>query len=254
MLVDSHSGWPDTLFLPNAASGNVPKGLTYDIAKIAKPKKFRTDLGTVFKSETFEKFCKENFIEHIIYPVRDHRENGSVERKIRTINERLRTDKGKTSKQVAFKYTICTKNGKEARWKGKYNTSKSKMIERCLLHPDPRNAIEPKDFSEEAVSNILVRESKRNKIEGAFKKVKGRIVSEFNTTITVLPKTIKCTVYSKRDVNADVNMPLSSKSAKSNKVASGEKNKIETKADRCKKKRTAADLEMGFSPIHWSNQ
>ena len=63
----------------------------------------------------------------------------------------------------------------------------------------------------------------------------------------MLPKIVKCTVYSKRDVNADVNMPLSSKSTISNKVASGEKNKIETKADRCKKKRTAADLEMGFS-------
>ena len=99
MLVDKHSGWPDTKILSNAASENVPKVLAYDLAKNAIPKKIRTDLGTVFKSEKFEEFCKENFIEHIVYPVRDHRGNGNVERKIRTINERLRTDEGKISKK-----------------------------------------------------------------------------------------------------------------------------------------------------------
>ena len=62
-----------------------------------------TDPGTAFKNEKFKTFCKENFIEHVICPVRDHRGNGKVERMIRTINERLRTntkEKNGIQKQV----------------------------------------------------------------------------------------------------------------------------------------------------------
>ena len=53
----------------------------------------RTDPGTAFKSGKFEKFCREYYINHIICPVKDHRGNGKVERMIKTLNERLRTQK-----------------------------------------------------------------------------------------------------------------------------------------------------------------
>ena len=55
-----------------------------------------------------------------------------------------------------------------------------------FLEQDPRIEIEPEDFSEEADSTILVRERVRGtKLEGAFKKVKGKIVGESSHTITV---------------------------------------------------------------------
>ena len=55
-----------------------------------------------------------------------------------------------------------------------------------FLEQDPRIEIEPEDFSEEADSTILVRERVRGtKLEGAFKKVKGKIVGELSHTITV---------------------------------------------------------------------
>ena len=57
------------------------------------PKRIRTDPRTAFKSEKFKQFCKEIIIDHVICPVRDHRGNGKVERMIRTVNERLRTNK-----------------------------------------------------------------------------------------------------------------------------------------------------------------
>ena len=44
----------------------------------------RTDPGTAFKSGKIEEFCREYYINHIICP---------VERMIKTLNERLRTQK-----------------------------------------------------------------------------------------------------------------------------------------------------------------
>ena len=63
------------------------------LAQFGVPKKIRTDPGTVFVSEEFARFCRQFGIEHIICLVRDHRRNGKNERLIRTINERLRTNK-----------------------------------------------------------------------------------------------------------------------------------------------------------------
>ena len=75
------------------------------------------------------------------------------------------------------------------------------MIRKCFLEKDPQLQIEAEDFSEEADSTILVRERvKGTKLEGNFKKIKGQIINQSENTITVLPKSGKETIYSKRDV------------------------------------------------------
>ena len=75
------------------------------------------------------------------------------------------------------------------------------MIRKCFLKKDPQFQIKPEDFSEEADSTILVRERvKGTKLEGNFKKIKGQIINQSENTITVLPKSGKQTIYSKRDV------------------------------------------------------
>ena len=75
------------------------------------------------------------------------------------------------------------------------------MIRKWFLKKDPQLQIEPEDFSEEADSTILVRERvKGTKLEGNFKKIKGQIISQSENTITVLPKSGKQAIYSKRDV------------------------------------------------------
>ena len=91
--VDNHSGWPDALFLTNPTADKVIEFLVEYLLKNGIPKRIRTDPRTAFKSEKFKTICKEKLIEHVICPVRDHRGNGKVERMIRTINERLRTNK-----------------------------------------------------------------------------------------------------------------------------------------------------------------
>ena len=91
--VDNHSGWPEAMFLTNPTTEKVIEFLNEYISKHGIPKRIRTDPGTVFMSKMFKQFCTEKFIEHRKCPIRDHRGNGKVERMIRTINERLRTNR-----------------------------------------------------------------------------------------------------------------------------------------------------------------
>ena len=99
------------------------------------------------------------------------------------------------------------------------------MIEKCILEKDRKINLEPEDFSDEADSTILIRERVRGtKLEGSFKRVKGKIVGQSGHTITVLPKGQKGeTVYSKRDVAKTKNWPSTSKMAKVSKKTSEKK-------------------------------
>ena len=145
LSVDNHSGWPDALFLPNPTTEKVIEFLTEYIAKKRDTKKkIRTDPGTAFKSEKFRSVCNKKFIEHIICPVRDHKGNGKVERMIRTINERLRTntkifiskDKSGISNILFAQRSEKSPDGKSAFEKQngrKPNTENSRMIEKCIL-------------------------------------------------------------------------------------------------------------------------
>ena len=211
--VDNHSGWPNALFLPNPTTEKVIEFLLEYIAANGLPKRIRTDPGTVFKSKKFKEFCTKNFIEHTVCPVRDHRGNGKVERMIRTINERLRSNKeiiiSKEKKGLSkLLFALRSERGSDGKSAfGKHlgrkrNTPKSRLIEKCILEKDPAIEIEPEDFSEEADSTILVRERVRGtKLESVFKRVKGQVVSQSNNTITVIPEASKReTIYSKRDI------------------------------------------------------
>ena len=60
----------------------------------------------------------------------------------------LRSEKGNDEKSAFEK-----QNGRNP------NTLKSRKIEKCILEQDPKIEIEPEDFSDEADSTILVRES-----------------------------------------------------------------------------------------------
>ena len=51
------------------------------------------DPATLFRSHKFKEFCKEWHIRNIECPKGDHRGNGKIERLIRTINKRQRTNK-----------------------------------------------------------------------------------------------------------------------------------------------------------------
>ena len=68
------------MFLPHPTTDKLVEFLAEYVARNGIPKKFRTDAGTVFLGKKFKTFCKEKFIDHIVRPVRDHRENGKMEK------------------------------------------------------------------------------------------------------------------------------------------------------------------------------
>ena len=189
--------------------------------------------------EKLQQFCKERFIQHVICPFRDYRGNGKVERMIRTLNERLRTNRKivvqkDTSRLSNILFALRTEKGAdntsayERQMGRKPNTLKSAMIRKCFLEKDPQPQIEPEDFSEEADSTFLVRERvKGTKLEGNFKKIKGQVINQSQHTLTVLPKVVKKTTYSKRDI---AKMGQSANSAK--KETAKKKLKIQEKPEK----------------------
>ena len=181
------------------------------IAKHGIPKRVRTDPGTVFKSKKFGQFCKENYISHVVCPIRDHRGNGKVERMIRTLNERLRTDREivLTKKNVGLSrilFALRSEKGKDGKsaferhTNREPNTPKKAMSNSCILDKDPNLQIMPSDFSPDVDSTIFMRERTRgSKLEGTFRKTNAKIVDETRHTITMLPESGKV-IVSKRDV------------------------------------------------------
>ena len=158
--VDNNSGWPDAMFLPTPDTEKLIEFLIEYVSKNGILKRIRTDPGTAFKSEKFKQFCKGKFIDHVICPVRDHRGNGKLERMIRTIKKRSRTnknilvsnDKSGTSNILFVLRSEKGNDGKSAfvRQNGRSpNTLKSRIIEECILEQDPKIKIEPEDSSDE---------------------------------------------------------------------------------------------------------
>ena len=91
--VDHFLGWQDAKFLHSPRTRKVIEFLKQYIAQYGVPKTIHKDPGTVFVSGAFTQLCEKFRINHIICPIRDQRRNGKIERLIRTINERLRTNK-----------------------------------------------------------------------------------------------------------------------------------------------------------------
>ena len=71
--IDSKTGWQRA-----PTTRKVIEFLQRYIADKGIPKLIRTDPGTAFTSEEFQKFCEKYFIKHIKCPVNDHKGNGKV--------------------------------------------------------------------------------------------------------------------------------------------------------------------------------
>ena len=218
VAIDNYSAWPDALFLHKPSTKNVIEFLKNYIAQYGIPKQIRTDPGTAFTSEKFKAFCNQFQIKHITCPVRDHRGNGKIERLIRTINERLRTNKSivlKREKSGLSEILYALRTGQKADGKSPFeklykrqpNTVKSNVVERIknVSKTEPKVTFSPSDFEEEIDSTILVRErTKGSKLEGQYKRKVRKVIKETEHTITFLPKkSMKEVILSKRDVAKD---------------------------------------------------
>ena len=213
--VDHFSGWPDAKFLHSPTTRKVIEFLKQYFAQYGVPKKIRTDPGTVFVSEAFNQFCERFGINHVICPIGDHRGNGKIERLIRTINDRLRTnrqiilskDKSGLS-EILYSLRISKKkDGKspfEKHMGKEPNTVKTNVVGkfRNISAQDPQAQFQTSDFQEDTDSTILVRErTKGSKLEPTFAKKTGKVIGETKHTIAILPRKAKQPKFlSKRDI------------------------------------------------------
>ena len=138
--------------------------------------------------------------------MRDHRGNGKIERLIRTINERLRTNQNivvKKDNSGLSEILYALRTGKKADGKSPFekqfgrepNTVKSNIVSELVenskgfLERDSKVTFSTSDFEEEIDSTILVRERTRgSKLEPTFTKKRGRILEETDHTISFLPQ------------------------------------------------------------------
>ena len=185
--IDKKTGWQDAKFLRAPTTRKVIEFLQRYIADKGIPKQSRTDPGTAFTRKEFQKFCEKYFIKHIKCPVNDCKGNGKVERLIRTINERLRTnqniilDKDNTGlSEMLYALRGAKKSDKSCpaklQNKRKYTTVKDIITTKSNINynvsdNDNTFQLEMSDFPGEQDSEILVRERARGtKLDGLYRK------------------------------------------------------------------------------------
>ena len=102
--VDNVSGWPAAM---NISADKVVKLF---IRILRNERNFKKDLirrgNSIYGTNISQQFCMERFIQHLICPMRDHRDNEKVERMIRTVNEGHETNR----KRVVQKETSGLSN------------------------------------------------------------------------------------------------------------------------------------------------
>ena len=186
LSVDHYSGSPETNFLRKPTTENVIEFLQEYKARHGIPKIIRTDPATIFSSKRFKDFCKVWLIKHVECPIRDHRGNGKIKRLIRTINERLRTNKGilvKNDNSELSEILLVTLRMNPSRTEKspfeRYtgvepNTVKKLVTSReTSISDDPAFGLNETDFESGQDSTILVSERTRgSKVEGLFMKKK----------------------------------------------------------------------------------
>ena len=217
--LDNFTAWQDALFLHKPTTKKIIEFLKNYKAQYGVPKRIRSDPGTVFMSEQFKRFCEQFHIQHVSCPVRDHRRNGKIERLIRTLNERLRTNKGiilKKDNSGLSEILYALRTGKKIDGKSPFekqfgrepNTVKGNIVTELVnkgkdvSEQEPGFNFEKSDFEEEVDSTILVRERVRgSKLEPVFQTKRGRILDESEHNLTFLPEgKKKPTKWSKRDI------------------------------------------------------
>ena len=133
---------------------------------------------------------------------------------IRTINERLRTNKKIVLERdhsglsdILFGLRMNAGHNKLSPFERHYGRKPSTILNNLVCKPsflanDPNLELNESDFAQDQDSTILVRERSRgSKLDGTFSKKKAYLVSQSPHTVTVQhPGRNSTTMYSKRDI------------------------------------------------------
>ena len=211
--IDHKTNWPDAKFMRRPTTDKVIEFLNMNIAEFGIPKRIRTFTATIFRSEKFKQFCTK--ILQTTYRMHnyDQRGNGKIEGLIRTLNERLGTDKtvilieGTTglSRLLFALRTAATTNGNSpfervfGRKPNPVNCILTEKPNKCSEN-DKQLQLSPEELPKNDDSTVFLRDRTKNtKLESQFKKKRGTIAAESSHTITIeTPRGGQ--TYSKRDL------------------------------------------------------
>lgn len=107
ILVDAHSKWPEVFTVKNITSENTVETLSALFSRYGLPKLLFSDTGRQFASEIFEKFLKENGIQHFTTAPYCPSTNDQAENMVRTIKKAYL--KQCNNKNVKINYNILFK-------------------------------------------------------------------------------------------------------------------------------------------------
>ncbi|XP_008179138.1 uncharacterized protein K02A2.6-like [Acyrthosiphon pisum] len=89
LIVDYFSKFVEFVMIPKLTSSNTINAIKSNFSRHGVPETIRSDGGTQYTSEEFQKFIKEWHIKHIISSPTNAQSNGMVERHIQTIKKML---------------------------------------------------------------------------------------------------------------------------------------------------------------------
>ena len=179
--IDHYTGWPEAKFLRKPNTEKVIEFLKKYITRHGIPKKIKPDPASIFQGKKFKTFFRNQFINHVECPIKDHRSMVKIKLLIRMINERLHTDKkiittkdksGLSEILFALRMNLSAKRrspyecytGQEANTIKGLVTNKSQFISETS-----EVELTGEDFESGQDSSIMVRErTPALKLEGAF--------------------------------------------------------------------------------------
>ena len=114
-----------------------------------------------------DNFVKETTLANRVCSIRDHRGNGRVERMVRTVNERLRSDEEIVQSQENAGLSIVFFAVRSIGHKNRVpNTEKKTTFFHCISDEDPNLQLTPSDLSWDADSTIDMRERTQSTSRG----------------------------------------------------------------------------------------
>ena len=93
VAIDNFCAWPDPLFVYKLTIERVIEFSNNFIAHYGISKQTRSDPRMIFISERYKLICSLFQIRNLTCTLRDHRGNGRIDLSIRTITQRLPTNK-----------------------------------------------------------------------------------------------------------------------------------------------------------------
>ena len=156
VLVDAYSKWLEVKTLPAASAKTTIRCLQDIFATHGLPERIVSDNGSVFTSDEFRFFLKENGISHTTSSPYHPASNGLAERAVQSFKQSMRKSSGGSLEAnlatFLFKYRL-TPHATTSQAPAELLFQRRPRSRLDLLFPDIRSTVERKQFSQKQIHN-----------------------------------------------------------------------------------------------------